>query len=173
MKLSAEAVRTVYCEMTSTLGGSTSGLMRIAKLDVNNCPPGFDTTIHNSVNTCIKSESSAGCTEIHYSTHNVRYSNMSGAVRALGIGYLKGFNNADGNTFRSKNANSNSNYLDGVSVRSNNEHVWSFAVGCLCDENASSNNFNKPIFVENDYTCDVFQYLWSSSQQCVSDSSWF
>ena len=43
LKLSAEAIRTVYCDMTSTLGGSTSGWMRIAKLDVNNCPQGFRT----------------------------------------------------------------------------------------------------------------------------------
>ena len=45
LKLSAEAIRTVYCDMTSTLGGSTSGWMTIAKLDVNNCPQGFNTTI--------------------------------------------------------------------------------------------------------------------------------
>ena len=175
LKLSAEAIRTVYCDMTNTLGGSTSGWMRIAKLDVDNCPKGLNTTIRNSVNTCIRSESSAGCTEIHYSTHNVRYSNISGAVRALAIGYLDGFNNADGNTSRSNNVNLNSNYLDGVSVSSNNEHVWSFAAGCYCDEvirNVNNNNPNKPIFVGNDFTCSTFEYLWRS-QQCGSDSSWF
>ena len=150
LKLSAEAIRTVYCDMTNTLGGSTSGWMRIAKLDVDNCPKGLNTTIRNSVNTCIRSESSAGCTEIHYSTHNVQYSNISGAVKALAIGYLDGFNNADGNTSRSNNVNLNSNYLDGVSVSSNNEHVWSFAAGCYCDEvirNVNNNNPHKPIFV--------------------------
>ena len=174
LKLSAEAIRTVYCDMTSTLGGSTSGWMRIAKLDVNNCPLGFNTTIHDSVNTCIRAESSAGCTEVRYSTHNVRYSNISGAVRALGIGHLDGFSNAHGKTFRSKYANLNSNYLDGVSVSSNNEHVWSFASGCLCDEDTaiSNNNPNKPMFVENNYICSNFQHLWMS-QQCGSYSSWF
>ena len=45
LKLSAEAIRTV-CDMTSTFGGSTSGWIRIAKLDDNNCPQGFNTTIH-------------------------------------------------------------------------------------------------------------------------------
>ena len=174
LKLSAEAIRTVYCDMTSTLGGSTSGWMRIAKLDVDNCPQGFNTTIYDSVNTCIRSDSSAGCTEINYSTRNVRYTNISGAVRALSIGSLDGFNNADGNTFRSNNVNLNSNYLDGVSVSSNNKHVWSFAAGCLCDEDArnDNNNHNKPRFVGNDYTCGIFYYLWRS-QQCGSDSSWF
>ena len=84
-QLSTKAIKTVYCDMTRTLGGSTSGWMRIAKLDVENCPQGFNTTIYDSVNTCIRSDSSAGCTEINYSTHNVRYSNISGAVRALSI----------------------------------------------------------------------------------------
>ena len=120
LKLSTEAIRTVYCDMTSTFGGSTSGWMRIAKLDVNNCPQGFNKTIRNFVNTCIRSESSAGCTEIHYSTHNVRYSNISGAVRAFGHRTLNGFTNVILET----------NYLDGVSVSSNNEHIWSFAGGC-------------------------------------------
>ena len=84
-QLSTKAIKTVYCDMTRTLGGSTSGWMRIAKLDIENCPQGFNTTIYDSVNTCIRSDSSAGCTEINYSNHNVRYSNISGAVRALSI----------------------------------------------------------------------------------------
>ena len=164
LKLSAEAIGTVYCDMTSTLGGSTTGWMRIAKLDVNNCPQGFNTTIHDSLNTCIRSESIAGCTEIRYSTHNVRYNNISGAVRAIAVNSLNGF----------RNVNLNSNYLDGVSVSSNNKHVWSFAGGCFCDEdtNDNNNNPNKPIFVGNDFTCSTLDYLWRS-QQCGSDSSWF
>ena len=97
---------------------------------------------------------------------------MSGAVRALAIGHLDDFNNADGNTFRLTNGDKNSNYIDGVSVNSNNEHVWSFAAGCLCDEDASSSNPNKPRFVGNNYTCMGLEYLWWS-QQCGSDSSWF
>ena len=158
LKLSAEAIRTVYCDMTSTLGGSTSGWMRIAKLDVNNCPQGLNTTIHNSVNTCIRSDSGTGCTEIRYFTNNVRYSNISGAVRAFGLKRLASF----------RNVSLNSNYLDGVSVSSDNEHVWSFAAGCLCGDN----NPNKPRFVGNDYTCDVKELL-CTSQQCGSHSSWF
>ena len=164
LKLSTEAIRTVYCDMTRTLGGNTSGWMRIAKLDVDNCPKRFNKTIHDSVNTCIRSESSAGCTEIRYSTHNVRYSNISGAVKAIGLRRLEGF----------RNVSLNSNYLDGVSVSSNNEHVWSFAAGCFCDEETSSNNNNrnKPTFVGNDYICSGYRYLWRY-QQCGSHSSWF
>ena len=166
MNITAESVRTVYCEVTSTLGGSTSGWMRIAKLDVNNCPQGFRTTIHNSVNTCISSESSTGCTEIRYSTHNVRYSNMSGAVRALRIGTLDGFNNDGISTLRSSAIdNVSSNYLDGVSISSDTKHLWSFAGGCTCFQ-----THNKPGFVNDNYICDE-QYLWGS-QQCGSDSSW-
>ena len=159
MKLSTEAIRTVYCDMTSTFGGSTSGWMRIAILDVNNCPQGFNTTIHDSVNTCIRVESSAGCTEIRYSSHNIRYSNISGAVRAIAFRKLKSF----------RDVNLSSNYLDGVSIRSNNEHVWSFAAGCVC---SYSNDHNKPGFVGNDYICNQENNLWGS-QQCHSRSSWF
>ena len=159
LKLSTEAIRTVYCEVTSTLGGSTSGWMRIAELDVNNCPQGFNTTIHKSVNTCIRSDSSAGCTEIRYSSHNVRYRNISGAVRAIAVRALGGF----------RNFILNSNYLDGVSVRSNDEHVWSFAGGCDCSDNIP----NKPRFVGNDYMCNSTDYLWRDKQQCGSDSTWF
>ena len=162
LKLFAEAIRTVYCEMTRTLGGSTSGWMRIAKLDVNNCPLGFNTTFNNevNVNTCKRSESSDDCAEIRYSSNNVRYSNISGAVRAIAFGRLTGF----------RNFNLNSNYLDGVSVSSNNEHVWSFAAGCSCSKD--NNIPNKPRFVGNDYICNQETNLWGS-QQCGSDSSWF
>ena len=105
----------------------------------------------------------------------MRYSNISRAVRALSIGHLDGFNNADGNTFRSNNVNLNSNCLDGVSVSSNNEHVWSFTANCLCDEYSdhNNNNRNKPIFVGNDYTCSQIRVLWMSKQHCGTDSSWF
>ena len=161
LKLSAEAIRTVYCDMTSTLGGSTSGWMRIAKLDVNNCPQGFNTTFHNEakVNACIRSEFSDGCREIRYSTHNIRYSNISGAVRAIAFGRLYGF----------RDVNLDRNYLDGVSIRSNNEHIWSFAAGCSCGDN---NNPNMPRFVGNYYICNLETVLWRS-QQCGSHSSWF
>ena len=57
----------------------------------------------------------------------------------------------------------------GVSIRSNNEHIWSFAAGCLCGDN---NNPNKPGFVGNDYICNQETVLWRS-QQCGSHSSWF
>ena len=159
LKLSTEAIRTVYCEMTRPFGGNTSGWMRIAKLDVNNCLQGFNTTVHYPVKTCIRSESSAGCTEIRYSTHNVRYSNISGAVKAIGLRRMKGF----------RNDNLGTNYLDGVSVSSNNEHIWSFAGGCSCGDNI---NPNKPEFVGDDYICSANARLWRF-QQCGSDSSWF
>ena len=88
---------------------------------------------------------------------------------------MDGFNNADGNTFRLKDVILNSIYLDGVSVSFNNEHVWSFAAGCFCDEDTDNNNNNpnKPLFVGNDYTCSSFRDMWVSKQQCISDSSWF
>ena len=157
LKLSTEAIRTVYCDLTSTFGGSTSGWMRIAKLDVNNCPQGFNTAIHDAINTYIRSESSAGCSEIRYSAHNVRYRNISGAVSAIGLRILGGF----------RNVSLNINYLDGVSISYNNKHVWSFLGGCSCGDNT-----NKPGFVGDDYICSFQEYLWRS-QQCGSDSSWF
>ena len=163
LKISAEAVTTVCCGITITLGGSILGWIRIAKLDVNKCPQSFNKTIHDSVNTRIRSESSAGCTEIHHSTHIVRYSNFSGAVRVIALNSLNGF----------RNVNLKSNYLDGVSISSNNEHVWSFAAGCFCDEDGISNNNNpnKPILVANDYTCSNVRYLGMLKQQCGLYSS--
>ena len=166
LKLSAEAIRTVYCDMTRTFGGSTSGWMRLSKLDVNNCPQGFKTTVHSGAfYTCVRSESRAGCTEIRFSTHNISYSNISGAVRALNAGSWGGFKNVG----RSKNVNVSSYYLDGVSVSCNNQHIWSFAVGCECGD---FNNPNKPRFVGNDYMCDHVSFLWEP-QQCNSNSTWF
>ena len=171
MNLSAEAVRSVYCEVTSTLGGSTSGWMRIAKLDVSNCPQGFKRKTINSVIACIRFESRAGCAEIHYSSYNFKYSNISGAVRAIRVGTMDGFNNFHGSTFRSVNNNNvKDNYLDGVSITTATKHIWSFAGGCSCGE---ITNPNKPRFVRKDYICDSNSQLWESQQCNNLDSSWF
>ena len=80
--------------------------------------------------------------------------------------------NANGNTFRLNHVNLNSNYLDGVSVSSNNKHVWSVAACCLCDEIDENINYYKPRFVGNNYTCSELDYLWRNQQQCGTDSSW-
>ena len=40
--------------------------MRTAKLDINNFAQGYEKSIHNSVNTCIRSESIAGCPKIRF-----------------------------------------------------------------------------------------------------------
>ena len=41
VRSSAGVLRSVYCDMNRTFGGNSIGWMRVAELDVNNCPPGL------------------------------------------------------------------------------------------------------------------------------------
>ena len=60
---SAGVLRRVYCDLTRTFGGNSTGWMRIAELDVNNCKTGMRTGAVNNDTTCEVSEDEAGCTE--------------------------------------------------------------------------------------------------------------
>ena len=67
----------------------------------------------------------------------------------------------------------NNNYLDGVSISTNGQHVWSFAAGYNCHHTR-----NKPTLIGQDYTCggvassSYVGILWAS-QQCGRNSHWF
>ena len=50
---STGVLRSVYCDWNRTFGGNSTGWMRVAELDVNNCSPGLRREITNSVNTCV------------------------------------------------------------------------------------------------------------------------
>ena len=67
-------VTSVYCDMTRTCGSITGGWMRVAELDVNNCPTGLIPRSFNGRKTCIRSENAPGCTPVLYGLLNIPYS---------------------------------------------------------------------------------------------------
>ena len=175
---SAGVLRSVYCDLTRTFGGTSKGWMRVAELDVNNCPPGMRTETVNTSTTCKVSEDKAGCTEIYYPVYNISYTQVSGRIRAYQIDTLDGFGTFTP-SLRTENISTNtldSNYLDGVSISTNTYHIWSFAGGCNC------NNPQKPKFIGDHYICNGSYYrnfmkpheelIWEN-QQCNENSDWF
>ena len=58
------------------MGILQDGWMRVAELDVNNCPRGLRRKIANSVNTCVVIEDNAGCTKIIYPAYNLTYTQL-------------------------------------------------------------------------------------------------
>ena len=164
-------LRSVYCDMTRTCGGITGGWMRVAALDLNQCPPGLKAKRFGSVTTCVVTKSKGGCTSIYYPVFNMQYSKVCGQIRGYQVGSLDGFKGSS----RSKDIGGN--YLDGISVTSNRQHIWSFAAGrCTCTEG------RKPSFINNDWTCDkgtsctgtfCMPLLWSSQRCGTPDFSWF
>ena len=132
----------VYCDMTRACGNITGGWMRVAELDLYNCPTGLRSELFNGIRTCIRNEVASGCTPILYSSFNVPYSKVCGQIRGYGVGTIDGLRQSNvGNSV-------NDNYLDGISISSNGNHVWSFVAGdCRCDG-------PKYDFIGNDWTCD-------------------
>ena len=53
VRSSTGQVTSVYCDMTRTCGSITGGWMRVAELDVNNCPTGLIPRSFNRRKTCI------------------------------------------------------------------------------------------------------------------------
>ena len=165
-------LRNVYCDMTRTCGNITGGWMRVAMLDVQNCPLELQQKIFNdNITTCVARENNRGCTSIFYSSLDIPYSRVCGKIRAYKIGTPDGFSRIN---------EIDNNYLDGISITintsTNREHVWSFAAG----EDVCVNS--QPDFVGNDFSCDKSQYcpfqtlcgplLWKSQQYGSNVSSW-
>jgi len=158
---SGQLKKKVYCDMTKTCGNITGGWMRVAQLDTQNCPPSMFAKMFNEIQTCVVENDSPGCTPVIYSTLGVPYSKVCGKIRGYGIGTIDGFD------YRLPSQKEVfSNYLDGVSLTSDTNHVWSFAAGsCGCD-------LTLPQFIQNDYTCDgqtcllgafCGDFLWNST----------
>ena len=176
---SAGVLRSVYCDLTRTFGGTSKGWMRVAELDVNNCPPGTRTeTVHTSTN-CKVSEDRAGFTVMYYPVYNISYMQVTGRIRAYQINTLDGFLSED-ESIRTEIISTNtldSNYLDGVSITTNSYHVWSFAGGCSCND-----DLQKPDFIGDNYICNgslhstfnkPHEELICENQQCNENSDWF
>ena len=173
-------LRSIYCDFNRTFGGNSTGWMRVAKLDADNCPVGFSTkTFANSSLACSVSMHSLTCTKFSAPVYKMQYTQISGRVRGYQKGSLDCFKEIVESGVRRPSSNSDisSNYLDGVSITSNGEHVWSFAAGCQCN-----NVPNKPNFVGDHFTTDGLtvmrnnmfnaNLLWGS-QKCNTMSNWF
>ena len=133
--------------MNRTLGGNSTGWMRVAELDVNNCPPGLRSEITNSVNTCVVVEDNAGCTEISYPIYNLSYTQITGQIRGYQVKTSDGFVSVD--VPRPTNfTHLNCNYLDGVSI---------IGQDYICDGAQARQHT---------------ELLWAS-QKCGRNSTWF
>ena len=139
IKLSTGQLRSVYCEMERCGEG---GWTRVANLDVDNCPAGFKSKQFGSISTCVTVKDKANCSPIIYSTLGIRHSRVCGKVRAYADGTPDSHSKSHSN-------NMNQNYLDGISITSNSEHVWSFFLG-WCD---SCNNHYNLNFLSTDWAC--------------------
>ena len=156
VRSSTGVLLSVYCDMNRTFGGNSTGWMRVAELDVNNCPPGMRTETLNTSTTYKVSEDGAGCTEIYYPVYNISYMQVTGRIRAYQIDTLDCFITYAPPSIRTRIISTNtldSNYLDGVSITTNSYHIWSFAGGC---------NFTlpqKPDFIGDHYVCNGSHHL--------------
>ena len=144
VRSSTGLLRSAYCDMTRTCGGITGGWMRVANLDLNHCPQGLKSMSFNNIQTCVVYNDAAGCTSLDFSTFDFHYTKVCGQIRAYQVGTPDGFTSVTSNQHT---MNINDNYLDGISITSNRQHVWSFAAGrCDC-------NNNPPPFIDGDWAC--------------------
>ena len=168
-------LRSVYCDMRRTCGNITGGWMRVAVLDVQNCPLELkQKTFNDSITTCVVREEDQGCTSIFYSSLDIPYSRVCGRIRAYKVGTPDGFTR-----MRGIESKINNNYLDGISITintsTNRTHVWSFAASVFSCT-------SPPSFVDNDFACDSSPrcdfpslcgpLLWKSQQYESYVSSW-
>ena len=85
-------LRSVYCDMRRTCSNITGGWMRVAMLDVQNCPPELKQKIFNgNITTYVVREDDRGCTSIFYSSLDIPYSKACGRIGAYQIGTPDGF----------------------------------------------------------------------------------
>ena len=151
---------TVFCDMTKVCGCNSGPWMKVAALDLDHCPAGLKPKSFDGIRTCIANSEGPGCTSVAYSTFGVQYSKVCVKARGYGIGTFDGLyfqGNLRATCFLD-------NYLDGVSITTNSEHIWSFVAGaCDCTR--------KPKFIYNHWTCDgttcsngeLCSFLWNSS----------
>ena len=159
----------VYCDMTLSCDGVSGGWMRVTELDMKNsshqCPSGLmERNVSLNIRTCVRNETSGGCTSVELSTANIQYSRVCGRITAHQFNSVDGFNNDD----------INSHYLDGVSLThghgtsAGRQHIWSFAA---IRRNSCSNCRRnlRPSSVGDDYFCGVANPMWCTrSDECCT-----
>jgi len=133
-----------YCDTTRVCNGVGGGWMRVAKLDVDSCPPTLMPKSYRSgaFQTCVSIEDAGGCTSIFYHTFDVPYSQVCGQVRGYQVG------TPDGLRGERVVLDIDSNYLDGISITVNRRHVWSFFAGNCVGANTTLST------LANNWTCD-------------------
>ena len=144
----------VYCTMSC--GTLTGGWMRVAFLNMTNsshqCPSGLMERNDNSPNirTCVRNETSGGCSSVELSTANIQFSTVCGRITAYQVGPT--------DDFRVTNEDINSAYVDGVSLTHGTprQHIWTFAAAGrmdrICDPCRSE---SRPASVGSDFFCDT------------------
>ena len=150
-------VKTVYCDMQSTLCGPKKGWMQVAELDMtvagSKCPSGLDEGMYGSKKLC--GNRASGCKSTTINTFGVPYTEV--------CGYVAGFQYKTPNAFHGKSARIDSTYLDGISITHGTprKHIWSFAAGdssdlarhleCPCNVGGVD---NVPTFVNDNWYCE-------------------
>ena len=142
--------------------------MRVAELDLDNCPTGLKSQLFNGTHACVVNEDAPGCTSVLYSSFSIQYSKICGKIRGYTFGTVTGLRDK-------QSSNITDNYLDGVSLTSNGNHIWSFVADGNCDCG------NVPSFIGNDWTCDgavcnerkfCDNLIWNTTS-CGESSPWF
>ena len=70
--------------------GNSTGWMKVAEVDVNNCPSRLRSHALNCVKTCIVNQDTQAAT-LRYPVHDIQYTAISVRVHAYPIGTLYGF----------------------------------------------------------------------------------
>ena len=145
----------VYCTMSC--GTLTGGWMRVAFLDITiinssqQCPSGLmERNDSPNIRTCVRNETSGGCSSVELSTANIKYSTVCGRITAYQVGSTDDFQ------FRGRNTDINSAYVDGVSLTHGNQrqHIWTFAAAGRIDTICSCRTESRPASVGSDLFCD-------------------
>ena len=152
----------VYCDMTRSCGGVTGGWMRVLELDMTNschqCPSGLmERNDSPNIRTCVRNETSAGCSSVEVSTANIQYTRVCGRITAYQFGIVDDF----------LNTNINSAYVDGVSLTHGipRQHIWTFAAAGRGDRICQCHTLHaqRPDTVGQDFFCDTGNPEFSST----------
>ncbi len=164
---------TAYCDMTPGRCNTTGGWTRVAHLNMSNpdqsCPSGLANITHNtSMRLRLCHNPSVGtCVSTIYSTHGIKYSQITGKVVGYQYGATKAFYGYQ-NSFKAHTIEGV--YVDGVSITIGRpgyrHHVWTFAsayneeptnfsYSCSCISDQPTRYRDPPSFVSADYFCDT------------------
>ena len=179
-----------YSSMAFSCNGMTGGWRRIAYLNVSDpdaadCPE--ELLSRTDPSSCIRSESTPGCSQVIFVNHGLPYSHICGKINAKQSGIPDGF--ATYTELRPDKAAIDDNYVDGVSLTYGTDprkHIWSFAASSvfrtighdcdLCD-------WNRPSFVDvSQHSCELNEpctdvavcgnLLWNGNQ-CTGNGTFY